>query len=100
MAKKKTHRRPSTTIPLAALIGFAPLTISTVSAFKTGGVEGAVRVATASLTGYNTYSKTWEYQHMWNGLFPILIGLGAHKLASKLGVNRALASAGVPFVRI
>jgi len=88
------------TIPLAALIGFAPLTFTTVSAFKTGGVEGAARVATASLTGYNTYSKTWEYQHMWNGLFPILIGLGVHKLASKVGINRALAGAGVPFIRI
>jgi hypothetical protein len=31
---------------------------------------------------------------------PIVLGAGIHILASKFGLNRAIASAGVPFVRV
>ncbi|GAI32548.1 unnamed protein product, partial [marine sediment metagenome] len=54
-----------------------------------------------SLTGYNYETHSWHPTDMRYGLLPILLGMGVHKIVgSKLGVNRALGRAKVPFIRI
>lgn len=88
------------TIPVAALAGFVPLTLNVINGAKTGGLNGAGFELTRGLTGYNWQAGRWEWQAMFRGLAPIVAGIAVHKIAGKLGVNRALGRAGVPFLRI
>lgn len=103
MAKKKTtRRRKSFTLPIGIV---APLGISAWKAIgvyqSTNSFESAFRNYFAYYTGFTgNPAKTFEWEYMKYGLLPLGLGLIAHKLAGKLGLNRAIASAGVPIVRI
>lgn len=100
-ARPKVHRkRAGMTVPIAALAGFVPLAAAGVKDFKDGGLELVGTGLCWRLTGYNRLSGKFDPSGFVTGLGPILVGLVAHKVSSKLGVNRALAQAGVPFVRI
>jgi len=98
----KAHRRHRNgkTLPLAVLLGFAPLVTSTLTAFKNYGPEGAAKHALCVTSGYDPTTGKWEMLNMKQGALPILAGFATHWLAGKLGVNRALGRAGVPFIRI
>lgn len=101
MAKAKAHRRRAgMTVPLAVLAGFAPLGVSTIEGFKQNGAEGAMHYAVAGLTGWDTRTNKWELAYMTRGTIPIVLGFLVHYAASRLGVNRALGRARVPFLRI
>lgn len=107
MAKKsKNHRKAKMTLPLGVVAGFVPLTYTTYKHFQwngMGGEEGAADVFVRSLTGFSpntAYGRVWEFKRMMWGLIPILGGLAVHKVAGALGVNRAIARAGIPFIRI
>lgn len=103
MAKKRAIRRKAAgmTIPVAAVAGFLPLAGVMVTSFKQGGVELAGNNLVSNLTGYDIPSKTWSMDYMRKGTIPIVAGLLAHKIiGQKLGVNRMLARAGVPLIRI
>jgi hypothetical protein len=50
--------------------------------------------------GFDNVSNKFYPNLMWGGTFPLILGLIVHKVASIAGVNRALATAGIPFVRI
>lgn len=52
------------------------------------------------LTGYSVKFQNWKWDRLHLGLFPIVGGIIAHKIVNKLGVNRAIAAAGVPWIRI
>jgi len=100
---KVTRRkaRAQMTIPVAALAGFVPLAGVVMTSFKQGGIELAGNNLVSNLTGYDINTKTWNFGYMAKGTIPIIAGLLAHKLiGQKLGVNRMLANAGVPFVRV
>jgi len=94
------HKAKGTTIPLAAIAGFFPLAAISAKAFKEGGLEAVAPTMCSVLTGYEPRNKSFNVMYMKDGTFPILGGLLVHKLASKLGVNRMLAQAGVPLLRI
>ena len=113
MAKKKTRtvtryvRRASRkargfTIPIAAVLGFTPILADAWNNSRgTGGLETAARVVARNLTGYDPYSRTWSMAYLSRGLFPIILGVGVHRIVgSMLGVNRMLGQARVPFLRI
>jgi hypothetical protein len=88
------------TIPVAALAGFVPLAGNAIKDFKDGGVTVLGKGLVLRTTGMNTDTGKWMPEYLMQGLGPIVAGVLAHKLASKLGVNRALANAGVPLLRI
>jgi hypothetical protein len=48
----------------------------------------------------NTETLKWMPEYLMQGVGPIVVGVFVHKLASKLGINRGLARAGVPFLRV
>ncbi|GAI70094.1 unnamed protein product [marine sediment metagenome] len=98
---KKGRKRGGFTLPLATIAGFAPLVANVLGGLRVGGPEKAMDNLSASLTGYSFQTGIWSprYAFQW-GIGPILLGTFVSKLASKLGVNRALGRAGVPFVRI
>lgn len=116
MAKTRTivrYRKPKQkrgkskmTLPLAVVAGFVPLGYTTFKHWQwngMGGEEGAADVFVRSLTGFSpntAYGRVWEFKRLMWGLMPILGGLAVHKIAGRLGVNRALASAGIPIIRI
>jgi hypothetical protein len=101
MAKKKGHRRSSGfTLPIAVVAGFFPAVSSTVTFAGQVGWKGVMPHLSRIMTGYNPDNNTFNAAHLMRGMGPILLGLGVHKIASKLGINRALGAARIPFVRI
>lgn len=99
---KRRRRKNGFTIPLAVM---APIGVVGATAISTGSLKDGANYITGALTGYRPdwKEKGWSPFHaerLKSGAFPILLGIFAHKVAGKLGVNRMLASSGVPFIRI
>lgn len=103
MAKKrKTRSKKSFTIPIMPLAGMAPGLIYGYKRGKEYGWEEGVRSLVGAYTGYHQYADgtgVWSFKNLMRGAVPLGIGMVAHKLMGKLGVNRALGSAGVPVIR-
>lgn len=103
MAKKKNGRRRKNgfTIPVALV---APLIWPIQKAYhiytETGSFESGIRNYFAYYTGWTgNPASSWEPSYLKYGLAPLAMGFVAHKVAQKAGINRMLASAGVPFFR-
>jgi len=98
--RRRTRSKHGMTIPLAVVGGFAPLVVHEIAAFKAGGIANAATQLALRTTGYNYADGGWYPTEMVRGVGPILLGALVHKVAGRLGINRALAGAGIPFVRI
>jgi len=98
--KRARHKAAGMTLPLAVVAGFIPLAMSGLAGFKEGGVEGLGHQLAMGTTGYDHREHKFRGGALVNGLGPILLGIMVHKFAGKMGINRAIAGAGVPFVRI
>ena len=102
MAKRKGHsKRAGMTIPLAVIGGLIPMATDVLSAYKAAGAEGALGHVSLCTTGYDPSDGQWKPAFAMQKLYgPLFLGSMVHKLASKLGVNRMIASAGIPLIRI
>ncbi len=103
MAKKKEAKRkaPQMTLPIAFIGGFAPLVMHIKSRVQGGdGWVGGIAKGVQTGMGYNPDTKQWGIGNAKLGILPIMLGFGVHKLAGMLGVNRALAQAKIPLIRI
>lgn len=99
--KRARHRKTGFTLPLAVIAGLGvPAMDLWQNSLHTGDLNRTAITASAIFTGYNPEAKVWDMAYLKRGLLPVVAGLLAHKMASKLGVNRAIAQAGIPFVRI
>jgi hypothetical protein len=95
------HKKKQFTLSLAVVAGFAPLAIDVGTQIKNGNFSEAGRVAVHNLAGYNYWSNTWDMDGFKHGLFPILAGFLVHKfIGGNLGINRMLARAGIPIIRL
>jgi hypothetical protein len=98
------RRAKKTTISLAVLAGFAPTAAFALEGFRVGGDQGGLTEAahriTMRLTGYEWKGGGWHAGELFKGLGPLLLGAGVHKLANRFGINRMIASAGIPLFRI
>jgi hypothetical protein len=66
-----------------------------------GFVYGSAQAVSANTIGYFPDRKAWEPMYALKNFWgPVLLGTVVHKIANKLGVNRAIARAGIPIVRI
>lgn len=100
MAKRKrVHRRAKPKIPVAVVAGFIPLATKAITDVQNYGIAGLQNTVTA-IVPYNPATRRFTTANLHMGLFPILFGFAVHKLASAMGVNRALAQAKVPLIRI
>jgi hypothetical protein len=104
MAKKHSmHKKKGFTIPLAIVAGFIPA-VNDITKNKDsfGGYGASAKHTVAGLVGYDTVTNKYVgwTQAKAAGAPGIVLGFGIHMLASKLGINRMIASAGIPFVRI
>jgi len=98
-SKKRGYSPRKMTLPLAVLMGFVPLVGLGISTVKTQGWQGLSGLSSA-LIPFDTGTGRWTTANLKYGAFPIIAGLLTHKLAGMLGVNRALAAARVPFLRV
>lgn len=92
-----THKKKQMTIPLAVVAGFVPYGM-TLWKHRSDGNFG--NYAAADLTGYDPVTQHWSFQYFKRGGLLILGGFAVHMIAEKIGVNRSLARAGIPFIRI
>ncbi len=104
-SKGRSHSRPKMTIPLAVVAGFASPIGRSISHFQSNGFlgeEGAIAEFSRTMIGINPYAPTVRFEgwRLRYGLLPVLLGLGVHKLANMVGINRMLASARIPLIRI
>lgn len=96
-----SRRRKKMTIPITIAAPMGILAFKTFDFAMSDGITRGMRHLTGALTGYDPdASDKWSIDRTKEGLMPILLGAGIHKVANRLGVNRALASAGIPFFRI
>jgi hypothetical protein len=100
---RSTKRKAKMTIPLAMVAGFLPAVADIKNNANSFGGWGASALHTgAGLIGYDTVNKKyvgWS-QAKAAGLPGVALGFLVHILATKLGINRSLSRAGIPFIRI
>jgi hypothetical protein len=78
-----------------------PVTIKTYEAWQGGGLSNAAREAGKMVLGVDFWNKQFNLGWMMTGLFPIIAGGVIHRfVGGRLGVNRALARAGIPVIRL
>lgn len=98
--RSRGRSRAGFTLPLAVIAGFGPMTADVIHGFQTGGIAAATNDLLANVTGYDARGKTWSFGLLARGMGPVVAGVLVHKLAGRLGINRALGRAGIPFIRI
>jgi hypothetical protein len=95
------RRSKSMGIPLAIVGGFVPMGTDIISAYKVGGVSAALGHVSLCTTGYDPADNKWKPMFAVEKLYgPLLLGAIVHKAANRLGINRMLASAGIPLLRV
>lgn len=108
--KKRSRGKNGFTVPIAIVAGLLPAASNIVKkGMDTRSFNAAGQEASRILLGYNPATRyEWGYNenpgwypHLLKyGLYPILFGFAGHWLAGKIGINRALGRAGIPFIRI
>lgn len=96
MAKRKLN------LPIAIIAGLGAGMADPIKDVINGNIPGALKTMSARYTGYSPRSGTWSPEFLKKGLLPLVAGILIHKFVggAPLNVNKALASAGVPIIRI
>ena len=111
MAKRrgKTRRKSNGfKLPVAVVAGFVPGIARTFTHFRnpslhgsSNGIEAAGVEASRIYLGYDPRDGDWNPALLSMGTVPLILGMLVHKfVGGRLGVNRALASAGIPIIRL
>jgi len=96
----RSRGRSKLTLPMAVILGFVPLTTRGIQLVQAGGLAG-LQALPSSLIPYDFQARRITFSNLGTGLYPILAGLAVHKfVGGMLGVNRALASSRIPFIRL
>jgi hypothetical protein len=94
------------TIPIAPIVGIAQTVLnftqpgySVVGALAQGNFSDALKHLGFNVLGLDNDGvfHAADFVQNWT---PAMVGIGVHITASKLGVNRMLAKANVPYIRI
>lgn len=97
---KRKHSKRKFTLPLAVVAGFAPGATFAYTGLKAGGVTGGMNNLAYAYGGFDAGTGKFNMAGLYRGTIPAVGGFIIHMIASRLGVNRALASAGIPILRI
>ena len=103
MAKTKTKKRRSNkfTVPISIAVGFLPAISKVVYHTQAGGWSSGSREAGRILIGYDWWENRFNPAWLTFGLAPIVLGGVAHRfIGGRLGINRMLAAAKVPILRL
>lgn len=100
----RRHRSKGFTIPLAIVGGLMPAIFDVGTTVSVHGWLAGLDHVSLCTTGITTKPDGHVEWHPAYALYKLWLPLGAgvvvHKLAQRLGVNRMLANAGIPFARI
>jgi hypothetical protein len=97
------RRASKMTIPLAVVAGFTPAIIRTYEASPLRGGNYATmgREVGRLMLGYDYWEGRFDAGYLRYGILPIALGWGIHKfIGGTLGVNRMLAKAKIPLLRL
>jgi hypothetical protein len=104
---KRVHHRAKFTIPLGPVVGMFPMGAEIVGNFTSPSyptlAEKGRRTGQTvinGLSGYDPLEQRWRWDRFYANGVPIYAGLFLHWLAGKLGINRMIARAGIPVIRI
>lgn len=97
--RRKIRRRAKTTIPVLLAAPVAIPLVRTATQFI-GNPTMAVNNMVADFTGYNQYQGNFDPKRLRKTYTPIIIGYIAHKAANIMGINRLLARAKIPYIRL
>ena len=102
MAKNKSRRSRKFTIPLAPIAGLAAGMSIPVGKAMAGDYQGALDEVAWAYCGIHPVTKQFEARGLMYGTIPLIIGALVHKFVGgpPLNLNRMLASANVPLIRI
>ena len=103
MAKNKKRAKRKFTIPLAPVAAIIAVVAKPAQLAIDGNYEGAAAELGARVVGYNFQSSEMDLMYAAkNCWLPLLLGGLVHKFigGSPLNVNRMLADANVPVIRI
>lgn len=104
MAKRKKKRgKRKFTIPIAPIAGFfgGPATRSMITDALSGNFDGAMKNA-AMIVGWGFWDNKFHLEKLIENVGPMVAGVLVHKFVGgpPLNLNRALANAGVPLIRL
>lgn len=101
MTKKKKRGKRKFTIPIAPIIGLGVGIAPAVKDLMDGEVEFAMNKLKYSYLGL-TPDNTFKPEALLSGLVPLVLGALVHKFVggAPLHMNRMLAQANVPIIRI
>lgn len=97
--RKRRRRRPKTTIPVLMMAGMMPYLGNTVNDVKSMGFSQGLKSSVKYVIPFDPATGKWTAAHLGGGLYPMIAGMAAHKIATALGINRILATARVPLLR-
>jgi len=106
MAKKRRRNNSQITIPLAVVAplaaGLGEPIMNMIADPSPETIKGSLNHIGLIYTGYNAVEGSFQPEMLSRGLVPLVIGALVHKFVggSPLNVNRMLARAKVPFIRI
>lgn len=90
------------TIPLAPMAGLAAGLADPVIAALNGDYPRVALTLVSNYTGYDISQNKWNPAALLKGVAPLVAGLLVHKFIGgpPLNLNKVLANARVPFIRI
>ena len=97
-SRPRVHRKQKFTLPLAVVAGFVPLAVGVWNRRSSATAIG--QYVQGALTGIDPATGSFNLALLRGGTLPIVGGFAVHKIASMLGINRAIARAGIPVIRI
>lgn len=103
MARKKRRRGGRKfTLPIAPLAGLAAGLAKPAELAMAGDIYHAATRAARNYSGFDPSVNKFKVEWMMEGLLPLVVGGMIHKFVGgpPLNINRMLASAGVPVLRI
>lgn len=101
MTNKKKRKKKSFTLPLAPIVGLMAGVGPAIQPLIDGNIEGAVNVLKWNYLGLG-HDGRFSLEGIKNGLVPLIVGMLIHKFVggAPLNLNRTLAAANVPIIRI
>lgn len=106
MARRKKNRgKRKFTIPLAVVAGVGAGFAQPIATAMKGDYPAALGQVVHNYTGFEGVEQgnvKFNPEHLKKGLLPLIVGVLIHKFVGgpPLNVNRSLAAAGVPIIRI
>ena len=100
--RRRRKRRYSMTIPLAPMIGLIAGLMKPIDFAMKGDYPNAIEHASMAYTGFSPRYRNWKPERLISGVVPLIAGLLVHKFVGgpPLNLNKILARAKVPFIRI